>query len=170
MNHGITRIKTLACSHTSIVSSMTQLQELILSSSPSLLMLHDLQTGSQTVNFKNANLITSMDSTKISASLDVGHRRTCDYVEAKNGLGGLIMSYGGQGKGYINAWTFGKVRPGSPLPCDRADQDEQEAPAQKSLMTTRLNCLCLSHSGNYLLAGDKEGRVLIWQASVSLIE
>ena len=89
-----------------IVSTMSEvLSECILSASPGLLAVHDLAKGSCCVNFKNSAHTLAESSTSAVSR----YRKTTGYVTAKDGLAGLIVTLGGQGKGSINNYSFAKV-------------------------------------------------------------
>lgn len=83
---------------------MSEVTECILSCSPGLLAVHDLAKGTCCVNFKNSSHTLAESSASALRA-----RKTTGYVTAKDGLAGLIVTLGGQGKGSINNYSFSKV-------------------------------------------------------------
>ena len=94
--------------------SQSQLQEVLLSSSPALTCIHDLKTGALLTSFKAASTggseisSSSKDGNNASSSSSSQFRKTVDVVEACDGQGGLVVS-AVPGKAAITIWSFQRV-------------------------------------------------------------
>lgn len=84
--------------------------EVVLTNSPAQLALLDLQTGRTLINFKSAESSTSTSALDASTRLVGQPRKVTTCVLGQNGLGGVVASYGGPGKGSIRYGTFANVR------------------------------------------------------------
>jgi hypothetical protein len=82
--------------------------ELVLITTSLATSLHEIVSGSTTLAFKQG-------SNPADEGLAGSLRRSTTYVEARNGVGGLVMSLHGAGKGAVNIWSFAKVRLGLAL-------------------------------------------------------
>lgn len=172
--------------------SAMSLQELILSSSSAATCLHDIRTGALLTSFKsststNINDLSEYQSTtgkgkgKASSAADEKtssiYRKTTDYIEGKDGVGGLVISVVPGGKGALNVWSFQRVSRASMAaraPFKRTQTDllrsipivcHQEAPLHRLLTPVKVSCLAISKNGAYLAAGSNDGRILLWEVS-----
>lgn len=82
---------------------MGALAKEVLLCASSTIQLHDLATGGLLSTLKTAHDGTATERP----------RRLVDYVEARDGVSGAIVSAGGPGKGALSVWSFSKVRRGA---------------------------------------------------------
>lgn len=88
----------------SLARGMALPSELVLVTTSLATSLHDMTAGSTVLTFKQGS--TQPIEVTDTASL----RRSTTYVEARHGVGGLVLSLHGAGKGAVNVWSFAKVR------------------------------------------------------------
>lgn len=100
-------------SATSERGTKSMLAESIFCTSPLQTTLFDLN-GKLQVNYKSPNPPSNSSASALDAGTallpgNAQPRKTSALVPGQNGTPGLIVSYGGPGKGSIACWTFAKV-------------------------------------------------------------